>query len=111
MSSVSCRTSSIESPLNTVAEMRFRSLFGFLSCCPRTSGAASATKTNAHVRRDSLNIGVLRSYSSYAALWKSSTWRVQLVSVFHLGKIRATKFSNPRKRMQGLNPNCFDLLV
>lgn len=26
----------------------------------------------------------------YAPLWKSSTWRIQLVSGFHLGKIWAT---------------------
>jgi hypothetical protein len=26
----------------------------------------------------------------YAALWKSSIWRIQLVSGFHLGKIWAT---------------------
>jgi hypothetical protein len=52
MSSVSCRSSSIESPLSTVAEIRFRSLLGFLSCCPRTSGAASATKTNAQCARE-----------------------------------------------------------
>ena len=40
------------------------------------------------------------SKPSYAALWKSSIWRIQLVSGFHLGKIWATKFPNPRKRMQ-----------
>ena len=36
----------------------------------------------------------------YAALWNSSIWRIQLVSGFHLGQIWATKFPNPRKRMQ-----------
>jgi hypothetical protein len=30
----------------------------------------------------------------YAALWKSSIWRIQLVSGFHLGKIWATNLSN-----------------
>ena len=28
--------------------------------------------------------------SPYAALWKSSIWRIQLVSGFHLGQIWAT---------------------
>jgi pyruvate/2-oxoglutarate dehydrogenase complex dihydrolipoamide dehydrogenase (E3) component len=36
----------------------------------------------------------------YPAFWKSSIWRIQLVSGFHLGKIWATIFPNPRKRMQ-----------
>jgi hypothetical protein len=30
----------------------------------------------------------------YAALWKCSIWRIQLVSGFHLGKIWATNLSN-----------------
>jgi hypothetical protein len=36
--------------------------------------------------------GTLSSLSKplYAALWKSSIWRIQLVSGFHLGKIWAT---------------------
>jgi hypothetical protein len=33
-------------------------------------------------------IGV--SPTPYAAFWKSSIWRIQLVSGFHLGKIWAT---------------------
>jgi hypothetical protein len=32
----------------------------------------------------------------YAALWKSSIWRIQLVNGFHLGQIWATKPSFPR---------------
>jgi len=30
----------------------------------------------------------------YAALWKSSIWRIQLVSGFHLGQIWATIFKS-----------------
>ena len=30
----------------------------------------------------------------YAALWKSSIWRIQLVSGFHLGKIWSTILHN-----------------
>jgi hypothetical protein len=31
----------------------------------------------------------------YAALWKSSIWRIQLVSGFHLGQIWATTLRSP----------------
>ena len=31
-----------------------------------------------------------RFETAYAALWKSSIWRIQLVSGFHLGQIWAT---------------------
>jgi hypothetical protein len=31
----------------------------------------------------------------YAALWKSSIWRIQLVSGFHLGRIWATNLRSP----------------
>jgi hypothetical protein len=34
--------------------------------------------------------GIPLSKPLYAALWKSSIWRIQLVSGFHLGKIWAT---------------------
>ena len=34
----------------------------------------------------------------YAALWKSSMWRIQLVSGFHLGTIWATNLSNSLRR-------------
>ena len=42
----------------------------------------------------------------YAALWKFSIWRIQLVSGFHLGQIWATTFlifqkSLNRKRLAG----------
>jgi len=36
----------------------------------------------------------LFSNPPYAALWKSSIWRIQLVSGFHLGKIWATTLSS-----------------
>ena len=32
----------------------------------------------------------IQSHQAYATLWKSSIWRIQLVSGFHLGKIWAT---------------------
>ena len=35
----------------------------------------------------------------YAALWKSSIWRIQLVSGFHLGKIWATTIRPEWRRL------------
>jgi hypothetical protein len=32
--------------------------------------------------------------ASYAALWKSSMWRIQKASGFHLGKIWSTTFTS-----------------
>jgi hypothetical protein len=37
--------------------------------------------------------GLTFSKGPYAALWKSSIWRIQLVSGFHLGKIWSTTFA------------------
>ncbi len=42
--------------------------------------------------------GFPSSKPTYAALWNSSTWRIQLVSGFHLGKIWATKISTRSRR-------------
>jgi len=45
----------------------------------------------------------------YAALWKSSIWRIQLVSGFHLGKIWATNLRSPATRSElrlASQPSC-----
>ena len=44
----------------------------------------------AHKHRELDNRPPHRSKPPYAALWKPSIWRIQLVSGFHLGKIWAT---------------------
>jgi hypothetical protein len=54
--------------------------------------------------------GIPFSKPPYAALWKSSICRIQLVSGFHLGQIWATKFPNPGKRMQARRFKRFDRL-
>jgi hypothetical protein len=39
----------------------------------------------------------------YAALWKSSIWRIQLVSGFHLGQIWATILRSPSASFGSVN--------
>ncbi len=51
----------------------------------------------AHKHRGLDNRPPHRSKPPYAAFWKSSTWRIQLVSGFHLGKIWATNLFNSNR--------------
>ena len=43
------------------------------------------------------------SKSLYAALWKSSIWRIQLVRGFHLGQIWATILRSPKANFGSVN--------
>ena len=49
--------------------------------------------------------GCPSSNPPYAALWKSSIWRIQLVSGFHLGKIWATILRSPSGRATDGKPS------
>jgi hypothetical protein len=79
--------------------------------------ASSISYVRGRHRSEAGKVGVIRhrfsqdgfsiSTPPYAALWHSSIWRIQLVSGFHLAKIRATLSRRPARESASGRPMPF----